>query len=87
MRTLIRITITALLMSGALPMGKKEPLYYRMAKAIFIKIDKGHTPLDSLHGESLRAENSPTELPIITPSLDFFVIPLFWHFSFFLGFI
>ena len=45
MRTIIRITLTALLMSGALPMGKKEPLYYRMAKAIFIKIDKGLPPM------------------------------------------
>ena len=45
MRTLIRITITALLMSGALPMGKKEPLYYRMTKAIFIKINEGLPPL------------------------------------------
>ena len=45
MRTLIRITLTALLMSGALPMGKNDPLYYRMAKAIFVKIDKGLPPL------------------------------------------
>ena len=38
MTTMKRITLTALLMSGALPMGKKDPLYYRMAKAIFIKM-------------------------------------------------
>ena len=45
MRTIFKITLTALLMSGVLPMGNKEPLYYRIAKAIFIKIDKGLPPM------------------------------------------
>ena len=41
MRTLIRITITALLISGTISFGNKKPLYYRMAKVMFLKINEG----------------------------------------------
>ena len=45
MRTIIRITITALLISGTISFGGKKPLYYRMTKAIFLKINEGLPPM------------------------------------------
>ena len=45
MRMIMRIAITALLMSGGIGFNDKPSLYYRMLKAMVIKIDKGLPPM------------------------------------------
>ena len=37
--------MTALLMSGGVPFNDKPSFYYRMVKAIVIKVDKGLPPM------------------------------------------
>ena len=45
MRMIIRLIITAFLMGGGVRFGDQPSLYYRMLKAMIIKIDKGLPPM------------------------------------------
>ena len=45
MRMIIRLIITAFLMGGGVRFGDQPSLYYRMLKAMVIKIDEGLPPM------------------------------------------
>ena len=46
MRMVVRIIITAFLMGGGVRFGDQPSLYYRMLKAMVLKIDEGLPPLE-----------------------------------------